>query len=52
MRRLVTSRLIRIYTIYHSISDFFLFKPVFASMKMAKSKSPLQNLSDERVKKI
>ena len=32
MRRLVTSRLIRIYTVCHSVIDFFLLKPLFATM--------------------
>ena len=35
MRRLVTSRLIRIYTVCHSVIDFWL-KPLFATMDVYK----------------
>ena len=51
MRRLVTSRLIRIYIVCHFCIDFFTETPICnnACVQIQRRKSPFQKLRDERV---
>ena len=51
MRRLVTSRLIRIYTVCHFCIDFFTETPICnnACVQIQRRKSPFQKLRGERV---